>query len=95
MSLGASSTCHAANGVPGDHRTTGAPDGKVQKLTITGLHLCCAKCVKAVDKAVMGVSGVTTQTAVKGAKTFDITGNFSAKEVFASLQKEGLTGKVK
>jgi copper chaperone CopZ len=75
--------------------STGAPDGQVQKLTISGLHLCCAKCVKSVDKAVMGVSGVTSQNAVKGAKTFDITGNFSAKEVFASLQKEGLTGKVK
>jgi copper chaperone CopZ len=72
---------------------TGAKGEKVQTLHIEGVHLCCAKCVKAVDKAVKSVDGVKDQTAVKGAKTFDVTGDFKDDEVFAALQKEGLTGK--
>ena len=73
---------------------TGAKDQKVQTLKIEGVHLCCAKCVKAVDHAVKGVAGVKEQTAVKGAKSFEVTGDFNEQEVFAALQKEGLTGKV-
>lgn len=73
---------------------TGASGKTVQSLTIEGVHLCCGKCVKAVDKAVKSVSGVKEQNAVKGAKTFEVTGDFNDKEVFTALQKEGLTGKV-
>jgi copper chaperone CopZ len=72
---------------------TGAKGAKVQTLHVEGVHLCCAKCVKAVDKAVKSVDGVKEQTAVKGAKSFDVTGDFNDQEVFAALQKEGLTGK--
>ena len=72
---------------------TGAKGAKVQTLHIEGVHLCCAKCVKAVDKAVKSVDGVKEHTAVKGAKTFDVTGDFKDEDVFAALQKEGLTGK--
>jgi copper chaperone CopZ len=32
--------------------STGASDQKVQTLHIEGVHLCCGKCVKAVDRAV-------------------------------------------
>ena len=73
--------------------STGAKGAKVQTLHIEGVHLCCAKCVKAVDKAVKSVDGVKEHTAVKGAKTFDVTGDFKDEDVFAALQKEGLTGK--
>jgi hypothetical protein len=73
---------------------TGAKDEKVKSLEIKGLHLCCDKCVKAVDKTVMAVPGVTGQTAKKGAETFTVTGDFNAKDLMAALQKEGLTGKV-
>jgi copper chaperone CopZ len=72
---------------------TGAKDQKVQTLKITGVHLCCPKCVKAVDKVVKGVPGVTGEDATKGAESFTVTGDFNDKAVFDALQKAGLTGK--
>jgi len=73
--------------------STGAKGAKVQSLRVEGVHLCCGKCVKAVDHAVKSVPGVKQQTATKGAKSFEVTGDFNDEEVFAALQKEGLTGK--
>jgi copper chaperone CopZ len=73
---------------------TGAKGQQVQALQIEGVHLCCAKCVKAVDRAVKSVAGVKEHTATKGAKSFAVTGDFNDKEVFAALEKEGLTGRV-
>jgi copper chaperone CopZ len=72
----------------------GAKGAKVQSLKIEGVHLCCGKCVKAVDKAVKSVPGVKEQTATKGAKSFEVTGDFNDQEVFTALQKEGLSGKI-
>ena len=74
--------------------TTGAKNVKVQTLKVEGVHLCCPKCVKAVDTALKSVDGVKGNTAEKNAKSFDVTGDFNDQEVFAALQKEGLTGKV-
>ena len=74
---------------------TGAKNQKVQSLKVEGVHLCCGKCVKAVTEALGTVPGVTGNTAVKGAKTFDVTGDFNDKDVFAALQKAGLTGQEK
>jgi copper chaperone CopZ len=76
------------------HASTGAKGEKVQTLKVEGVHLCCGKCVKAVDRAVKTVPGVKEQTATKGATSFDVTGDFNDKDVMAALQKEGLTGKV-
>lgn len=73
--------------------STGAKGAKVQTLTVQGVHLCCPKCVKAVHAAVTGVSGVTGDTATKGAESFTVTGDFNDADVFAALQKAGLTGK--
>ena len=73
---------------------TGAKGEKVQSLKIEGVHLCCGKCVKAVDRAVKSVAGAKEHTAVKGAKSFDVIGDFNDQELFTALQKEGLTGKV-
>ena len=73
--------------------STGAKGAKVQSLTVKGVHLCCGKCVKAVHEAVTGVSGVTGETATKGAESFTVTGDFNDADVFAALQKIGLTGK--
>ena len=64
------------------------------KIEVKGVHLCCAKCVKAADKALKSVPGVKENTAAKDAKSFDVTGDFNDKEVFTALQNEGLTGKV-
>lgn len=74
--------------------TARIPDGKVQKLKIEGVHLCCGKCLTAVQKAVGRVAGVKANTAEKNAATFEVTGDFSAKDVFAELNKSGLSGKV-
>ncbi|HTY86837.1 MAG TPA: cation transporter [Candidatus Acidoferrum sp.] len=73
---------------------TGTKDQKVQSLQVEGVHLCCGKCVKAVNEALASVSGVTTNTAAKGVKSFTVSGDFNEQEVFAALQKAGLTGKV-
>jgi len=72
---------------------TGAKDQTVQSIQITGLHLCCGKCVKAVNEILGQVPGVTGNTTVKGAKSFTVTGNFNDKAVFDALQKGGLTGR--
>ena len=73
---------------------TGAKGKKVQTLKLEGVHLCCGKCVSTVDKAVKSVSGVKEQTAVKNAKSFEVTGDFNDKEVVDALHNAGLTGKV-
>jgi len=75
--------------------STGAKDAKVTSLTVSGVHLCCPKCVKAVNAALADVDGVTSNTAVKNAETFEIKGDFKPTEVFSALQKAGLTGKEK
>jgi copper chaperone CopZ len=73
---------------------TGAKGEKVQSLTVEGVHLCCAKCVKAVNAALETVPGVKGNTAEKNAKSFTITGDFEDKAALAALQKIGLTGQV-
>lgn len=73
---------------------TGAKGEKVQNLQVEGVHLCCGKCVSSVNKALATVPGVTGNTAKKGAKTFEVTGNFNDKNLFDALQQHGLTGHV-
>jgi copper chaperone CopZ len=73
---------------------TGAKGQKVESLKVEGVHLCCGKCVTAVDDALKSVSGVKSHTAVKNAKSFEVTGDFDDKEVFTALQKAGLSGQV-
>ena len=46
---------------------SGAKGEKVQSLKIEGVHLCCGKCVKAVDRAVLSVPGAKEHSAVYGA----------------------------
>lgn len=73
---------------------TGAKGKKVQSLKLEGVHLCCGKCVSAVDKAVTSVPGVKEHTARKNAESFEVTGDFNDQAVLEALQKAGLTGKV-
>ena len=73
---------------------TGAKGAKVETLKVEGVHLCCGKCVTAADTALKSVDGVKSHTAVKGAKSFEVTGEFNDKDVFTALQKSGLTGEV-
>lgn len=73
---------------------TGAKGKQVHSLKVKGVHLCCPKCVTAVTEALQPVAGVKGNTATKGAKSFEVTGDFNDKEVFAALEKTGLSGKV-
>jgi copper chaperone CopZ len=74
---------------------TGAKGQEVKTLEVSDVHICCPSCAKAVTNAVMTVPGVkATKGVVKNAKTFQVTGDFKDSDVFAALQKEGLTGKV-
>ena len=73
---------------------TGAQGKKVSSLQVIGVHLCCTKCVKALDEAIKTVPGAKSHTAEKGAKTFEVTGDFNDKELFDALHKAGLSGKV-
>jgi len=73
--------------------TSGAKDAKVSSLKVSGVHLCCGKCVSAVDDAVKGVKGVSAHTAEKGSESFTVTGDFNAKELFGALHKAGFAGK--
>ncbi len=70
-------------------------DSKVKTASVSGVHLCCDKCVKALDKAVMGVSGVTKQDATKGAKSFTVEGDFSTAALATALNKAGFNGTLK
>src|SRR5262249_39922080 len=65
---------------------------KVQSLQVEGVHLCCGKCVTAVNDALGSVPGVKGNTAAKGAKSFTVTGDFQDADVFSALEKAGLSG---
>jgi copper chaperone CopZ len=73
---------------------TGATATKVSSMEISNLHLCCGKCVTAVNGILGKVAGVTGNDAKANAKSFTVTGDFSPKDVMDALQKGGLTGKV-
>ena len=70
-------------------------DAKVKSATVSGVHLCCGKCVTAVETAVKAVTGVSSLDATKGAKSFKVEGDFSTKELAASLNKNGFSGDIK
>lgn len=70
-------------------------DAKVKSATVSGVHLCCGKCVTAAKKAAESVAGVTSQNATKGAKSFTVEGDFSTQELAAALNKHGLNGTIK
>jgi copper chaperone CopZ len=70
-------------------------DAKVKSATVDGVHLCCGKCVTAVENAVTSVGGVTGHTATKGATSFKVEGDFNTKELAAALNKNGFSGQIK
>jgi len=72
----------------------GAKDEKTASLKIKGVHLCCDKCVKGVTAALKNVIGVTGNTAVKKAESFEVTGDFNARDVMSALEKAGYSGRV-
>ena len=73
----------------------GAKDEKVKSITLSGAHLCCGKCVKAVARAVSATDGADAHTAKKGSKTFEVTGDFNAQTFIRALHDNGLHAFVK
>jgi copper chaperone CopZ len=63
--------------------------------TVSGAHLCCAKCVKAVEKAVASVKGVTGSKIESKASVFEVEGEFSEGDLIVALNKAGFHGTVK
>lgn len=74
---------------------SGAPKGKVKKVTVTGAHNCCALCCKALKATVKKVDGVTGDTAKPKAKSFEVTGDFDAEELVKALNAAGFHVTVK
>jgi periplasmic mercuric ion binding protein len=82
-------------GYYGSGATAGtASEGKVKSATVTGVHLCCGKCVDAFNKAAKS-GGATTTDATKGAASVKVEGDFSPKDLLAALNKGGFNGDVK
>jgi hypothetical protein len=73
---------------------TGAKDGKVQTLEVSGVHLCCNSCVTAMKGIISKVDGIKSDTVKSKATSFTLTGDFEPKLFVAEMQKAGLTGKV-
>lgn len=73
---------------------SGATATPVQSLQITGVHLCCGKCVKQLDAVVTKVPGVTGCDASPNAAVFTVSGNFKPTDVFTAMNGAGFSGKV-
>lgn len=63
--------------------------GKVEKLTLVGVHNCCPGCAKAVEAAVKKVDGVETHAFTKNKKGVTLSGNFDGQAVVKSLNEAG------
>ncbi len=63
-------------------------------VSVTDVHLCCGKCVKAVDGALGGVDGISGVKIDKdaGTVTFDAEDRRSAKSAVKALVKAGFAG---
>jgi len=93
----------AAGGFHGDTGNTdlamkddsGAQQGKVKSLTLTGAHNCCGACCKAIKSTVKKVEGVSDDTAKPKANTFTVSGDFDAAELVKALNAAGFHVQVK
>lgn len=65
-----------------------------EQVKVTGVHLCCGKCLKGVGTALTGVKGVSGAKCDKdnGIITFDATDADAAKAGVAALAKAGYYG---
>jgi copper chaperone CopZ len=72
----------------------GAASGET-KVTISGTHLCCGQCLKAVDSTLKDMSGVK-HTSSQQAKTIEITAenDAAAQKAIDALAAAGFHGKL-
>ena len=74
---------------------SGAEKGKVEKITLTGIHNCCGSCCKGIKTVLKTVDGVKGDTAKPKVDTFEVTGEFDAVAVIKALNDAGYHVKVK
>lgn len=74
---------------------TAASERKLSGATVSGAHLCCGKCVKAVEAALKEVPGITGSKVESKASEFTVEGEFTEGALIAALNKAGFHGKVK
>jgi periplasmic mercuric ion binding protein len=65
------------------------PEGKVQRLELTGAHNCCPACTKAIKSALAKVEGVKGDNLKPKAKAFVIEGDFVAKDAIKAIENAG------
>ena len=73
---------------------SGAAAGKVQKLTVSGIHNCCPQCTKGIQATLKKVSGVTGDTAKARMDSFEVTGDFDPVDLVKALNAAGFHCKV-
>ncbi|MCB1087325.1 MAG: hypothetical protein KDM63_09790 [Verrucomicrobiae bacterium] len=65
-------------------------------LTVSGVHLCCGSCVKAIDDVITAIEGAESHDAKKDGSSFTIKGkDLKPSAVLAALRDEGFNGTVK
>jgi mercuric ion binding protein len=71
------------------------PASAETKVTISGTHLCCGQCLKAVDTTLKDMPGVKHKSD-QGAKTIEITADSdeAAQKAINALADEGFYGKL-
>ena len=74
---------------------SGAKEGKVKRLELTGVHNCCGGCNNAVKDAIKTVDGVKADTAKANQDSFVVEGDFDALALIKALNKSGFHVKVK
>ncbi|MDA0832647.1 MAG: heavy-metal-associated domain-containing protein [Planctomycetota bacterium] len=70
-------------------------DAKSDKITLTGVHLCCGACVKDVQKTLQDVKGTTKIDVDREAGSVTLAGTgIVVTDAVAALNKGGFFGKV-
>jgi copper chaperone CopZ len=77
------------------YKKVDAPEGKVARLELTGIHNCCGACAKAIRETVRGVEGVRTETVKPKMTSFVIEGDFKAAAAVEALLNAGFYVQVK
>ncbi len=70
------------------------PEGKVKRVTVSGIHNCCGPCCRAITGAISAVDGVTGDTAAPGATAFEVTGDFRPAALVEALNAAGFSARV-
>ena len=74
---------------------SGAKKGKVQSITVTGIHNCCNQCSTTIKGVLEKVDGVKGNTASAKKDSFEVTGDFDAAELIKALNDAGFHVKVR